>query len=326
MLEHGGNLAQAVRLYGIPLSEWLDLSTGINPSHYPIPAITSHAWQHLPLRDDGLAEAARAYYGCKHLLPTAGSQAALQVLPNLRKPCRVAMPSLMYAEHAHAWARHGHQLVRFDTIPDQALLQQINVLVLCNPNNPTALIHTPTQLLAWHAQLAERGGWLIVDEAFMDATPELSIAHHTELPGLIVLRSLGKFFGLAGARVGFLLAAHSLLNEAEEHLGPWPISGPARCIAQAALRDGVWQHAAREQLLAQSMRLAELLSRYGLQPQAGNALFQWVPTVLAESWHTHLARRGVWVRKFEQPLALRFGLPPAEAWMRLEQALAAFSG
>lgn len=326
MLEHGGNLTEATRLYGVPLSEWLDLSTGINPSHYPIPLIASPAWQHLPLRDDALAGAARAYYGCKHLLPTAGSQAALQTLPALRKPGRVALPSLMYAEHAHAWARHGHQLVRFHGNPDTALLKQIEVLVLCNPNNPTALLHTPRQLLAWHARLAERGGWLVVDEAFMDSTPEASLAQHTDLPGLIVLRSLGKFFGLAGARVGFLLAAQSLLDEAEKYLGPWPISGPARYIAQAALQDSAWQQTEREQLLAQSKQLADLLSRHGLQPQASHALFQWVPTMLAESWHAHLARQGIWVRKFEQPRALRFGLPPPHTWARLQQALATFSG
>ncbi|HEX5539077.1 MAG TPA: threonine-phosphate decarboxylase CobD [Methylophilaceae bacterium] len=326
MLEHGGNLADAARLFGIALDEWLDLSTGINPNHYPIPEIPSDVWQRLPPPDDGLVEAARSCYGSLHILPTAGSQAALQALPAMRKPCRVAIACPMYAEHAQAWARHGHAIIRFHGNPDAALLTTADVLVVCNPNNPDARLHTPEQLMMWHARIAERGGWLVVDEAFMDATPEFSIAGHTHLPGLIVLRSLGKFFGLAGARVGFVLAADPLLRELEAHLGPWPISGPARIVAKAALQDIAWQEAARRQLRIHSERLAGLLSRYGLPPQAGTALFQWVNTARARAWHMHMARQGIWLRKFDEPQALRFGLPPADGWMRLEQALAAFNG
>ena len=326
MLEHGGNLAAAAERYGIALSDWIDLSTGISPYQYPIPAIADSAWQRLPYDDDGLIEAARSYYGCEQLLPTAGSQAAIQVLPAMRASCRVALQQPMYAEHAQAWRKQGHEVVLFQGIPDEALLAQCGVLVLCNPNNPTALLHRPEQLLAWHQRISQHGGWMVVDEAFMDATPEFSIARYTNLSGLIVLRSLGKFFGLAGARVGFLLAAQPLLNEARERLGPWPISGPARIITKAALQDQGWQQATRVLLHQQSARLAKLLALYGLPPQAGTALFQWVATDRAEVWHAHLAKQGIWTRKFETPQALRFGLPPASAWERLEQAQASFSG
>lgn len=325
MLEHGGNLAAAALQYGIPHQDWLDLSTGINPHGYPIPEIPLSAWQRLPLRDDGLIDAAMAYYGCRFILPTAGSQAALQSLPALRKPCRVAIASPMYAEHVLAWTRHGHEVIRFENPPDEALLAQADVVILCNPNNPTATIHQPEELLVWHSRLIEHGGWLIVDEAFMDATPQFSIAEHTDRPGLIVLRSLGKFFGLAGARVGFVLADAPLLAEVEEQLGPWPISGPAREVATVALQDIAWQEATRAQLGLQREDLAALLSHYGLQPRS-TALFHWVPTVQAGAWHAHLAQKGIWTRKFAAPSALRFGLPPMHAWPRLQQALAAFSG
>jgi cobalamin biosynthetic protein CobC len=327
MLEHGGNLAAASQQYGIALQDWLDLSTGINPHGYPITGMPPEAWQRLPLENDGLIEAACAYYGCRFALPTAGSQAALQVLPQLRagtrfnKPAKVAMPQLMYQEHAKAWQRHGHEVIRFDTSPDQTILQQADVLLLCNPNNPTGTRFSAEQLLHWHAELAQRGGWLIVDEAFMDATPEDSTARHADQEGLFVLRSLGKFFGLAGARVGFLLTTEQMLLEAQEIIGPWSVTGPSRHAARTALEDQVWQQDTRHQLLTNSQRLADLLAQHGLQPAGGTALFQFVLTPDAATWHQHLARQGIWVRLFPEVPALRFGLPPENAWNRLRDAL-----
>lgn len=321
MLEHGGNLSAASQQYGIALADWLDLSTGINPDGYPVPAIPAAAWQALPTEHDTLAATAANYYGCQFALPTAGSQAALQVLPQLRARSNVAMPGVMYQEHGHAWQRCGHTVTRFDSYPDAHTLQHADVILLCNPNNPTATQYTCSDLLAWHQQLAARGGWLVVDEAFMDASAEHSLAAHTHLEGLLVLRSLGKFFGLAGARVGFLLGAPQLLNRAQLAIGPWSISGPSRWVAIAALQDQHWQTRTRSQLAINSQRLAALLTENGLPPLAGTALFQYVVTEQAALLHQHLASQGVWVRLFQQPSALRFGLPPEPAWSRLELAL-----
>lgn len=330
MLEHGGNLALAANQYGIPLEHWLDLSTGINPNNYPIADMPPSLWQKLPTDNDGLIAAACAYYGCQFILPTAGSQAALQVLPQLRAASTVAMPQLMYQEHAKAWQRCGHQVIRFDTHPDENIINHVDVVLLCNPNNPTATQFAATDLLHWHRQLAKRGGWLVVDEAFIDATPEHSIAQHAHLDGLFVLRSLGKFFGLAGARVGFLLGAEQALISAQETIGPWSITGPSRLVAKQALVDTAWQHATRLQLAANSQRLAVLLTQYDLTPAAGTALFQYTPTALATAWQQHLAKQGIWVRLFAGATeytttsALRFGLPPQDGWPRLETALKNF--
>jgi cobalamin biosynthetic protein CobC len=321
MLEHGGNLSLAAKQYDIPLENWLDLSTGINPNGYPIANIPAAVWQKLPIEDDGLMEAACAFYGCQYALPTAGSQAALQILPQLRATSKVAMPTLMYQEHAHAWQRHGHTVIKFDAYPDENIIKQVDVVLLCNPNNPTATQFSVAELLNWHAQLVKRGGWLIVDEAFMDATPEKSIAQHAHLTGLFVLRSLGKFFGLAGARVGFLLAEQQLLRGAQEAIGPWSITGPSRLIAKQVLLDKTWQAEARLQLAQNSQKLAKLLTQYGLTPIAGTALFQFVLTSQAVAVQQHLARQGVWVRLFNGPSALRFGLPPEYGWRQLEAAL-----
>lgn len=321
MLEHGGNLALAATQYNIPLENWLDLSTGINPGGYPIPEIPAEIWQRLPIDDDGLAEAACAYFGCQSALPTAGSQAALQILPMLRSPCKVAMPSPMYKEHAHAWQHCGHQVVTLQDLHDEAAINSADVVLLCNPNNPTAARFSPSDLLDLHTKLQNRGGWLVVDEAFMDATPKSSIARHSHLEGLFVLRSLGKFFGLAGARVGFLLAHKKQLSLVQEELGPWPLSGASRYIAKQALSDRTWQQTARTRLLADSQRLATLLSNNGLTPQAGTALFQFVPINNAELLQQQLAKQGVWVRYFPEASALRFGLPIEDNWEKLGCAL-----
>lgn len=321
MLEHGGNLSLAAAQYGIPLENWLDLSTGINPNGYPVPEIPAAIWQRLPLDDDSLTEAACAYFGCRNALPSAGSQAAIQILPKLRPACKVAMPSLMYREHAHAWQRYGHQIITFTDLQDDSILSTADVVLLCNPNNPTASSFTPAGLLNLHAKLQARGGWLIVDEAFMDATPQNSIAQHTHLEGLFVLRSLGKFFGLAGARVGFLLTTPQWLSKAQEELGPWSLSGPSRFVAKQALSDVTWQQNTRNQLAAASQRLAALLTENGLAPRAGTALFQFVPTNEAKLLQQQLAKQGIWVRYFPEASALRFGLPAEEAWEKLGDAL-----
>lgn len=321
MLEHGGNLSAAVAQYKIPLENWLDLSTGINPEHYPLPEIPAHLWHNLPNDDDGLIAAAAQYYGCQALLPTSGSQAALQTLPKLRPACKVAMLNPMYQEHAHAWQRYGHQVVRFRDLNDDDVINSADVVLVCNPNNPTGKQFSPQDLLQLHATLANRGGWLIVDEAFMDATPEHSIAQHAHGEGLFVLRSLGKFFGLAGARVGFLLAAPELLDQIKEELGPWTITGASRYIAMQALQDTAWQHSTRLSLTTNSQRLADLLKQYGLTPTAGTALFQYIATEAASQLHEQLAQQGVWVRKFSEQPALRFGLPDDDRWQQLEQAL-----
>ena len=322
MLEHGGNLQQAALHYGRPLADWLDISTGINPQHYPIPALASSLFQRLPpTGDDGLLAAASAYYGAPFLLACAGSQAALQALPALRPACRVAMPRTMYQEHAHAWQKAGHEVSFFDRQPDAQLLNNTDVLLVCNPNNPTGYLYPVERLLQWHAQLASRGGWLVVDEAFMDSTPQHSLARHTGQPGLWVLRSLGKFFGLAGLRVGFLLGEPDMLAKVESHLGPWTLTGPSRYIARLALHDHSWQQQMREYLPAQSAQMSQLLGQYGLAPDGGTALFQYVQHPAAGQLQQALAKQGVWTRHFYDPQALRFGLPPATDWPRLTQAL-----
>ncbi|HYQ39364.1 MAG TPA: threonine-phosphate decarboxylase CobD [Pseudomonas sp.] len=327
MLEHGGRLRAAAQRYGIPLGDWLDLSTGLAPEPWPLPAIPVEAWARLPEDDDGLEAAAAACYGAPAALAVAGSQAAIQALPQLRPASRVGVLEPCYAEHAHAWQRAGHCLVRLAAEAIDVQLDQLDALVLANPNNPTGQRFAPAQLLDWHGRLQARGGWLLVDEAFIDCTPEFSLAAHSDRPGLIVLRSFGKFFGLAGIRLGFVLAEAALLASLRERLGPWAVSGPARVVGLEALdaASAGARLARAAELQRHGKALAELLRTHGLTPAGGTALFHWLPTPQAAVLHDFLARRGILVRLFNDPASLRFGLPADEAgWQRLAQALAEY--
>lgn len=325
MLEHGGRLRAAATRYGIPLADWLDLSTGINPEPWPVPPIPADCWARLPETGDGLEEAAAAYYGNPNLLPVAGSQAAIQLLPHMLPHAVVACISPIYSEHPQAWQRAGHRL-RFlqNALLPRALAAATPYVLLCNPNNPTGDRHPHAIALDAAHQLKKRGGWLIADEAFMDPTPEDSLtplAGTDEAPNLIVLRSLGKFFGLAGARVGFIFAAADIRNKINEAMGPWAISGPSREIARLALQDSPWQNTARPRLLAAEQRLQALLAPLG--EVKSTALFATLNSPQAAELHVALARQGILTRHFDQQPLLRFGLPGNETeWLRLADALA----
>lgn len=323
MLEHGGRLLRAARTYGIAPADWLDLSTGISPFAWPVPAIPAAAWTRLPDDEDGLVEVAQTYYGAPQLLPVAGSQAAIQMLPLLRSVSRVGVIAPGFNEHAHAWRRAGHQVIELAAEELLARVDDVDVVVLIHPNNPGGDRFDPAALLACHARLAARGGWLIVDEAFMDATPDDSLCAHAATEGLIVLRSVGKFFGMAGARAGFVCGSASLLDAAREQLGPWTISGPTRYALRHALADVAWHAQARLRLHACSARLAHLLTKYDIAPTAGCAFFQWWRGDRAKDVHRALAVQGVLTRFFDQPYSLRFGLPEDDvAFERLDAALA----
>lgn len=320
MLEHGGRLRLAANEWGIAVESWLDLSTGINPDGWPVPPIPPHLWQRLPEDDDGLLVAAQHYYQAPHILPVAGSQAALQALPALRAPGRVGMFFPSYAEHAHAWEKAGHTVVPLTA--DAMQLDDIDVLLLIHPNNPTGTHYDSAQLLNWHSQLAARGGWLVADEAYIDADPVHSLTPYTNRSGLIVMRSLGKFFGLAGARVGFVMAQAELLQRLQAELGPWTIAHPARWLATQALQDSAWQAYSRAQLGQSTERLARLLQQHELAVHGRTALFHWLITPHAAALYQHLAQCGILTRLFSEPVSLRIGLPGTEAdWQRLEQGL-----
>ncbi|GGX80660.1 threonine-phosphate decarboxylase CobD [Vogesella alkaliphila] len=323
---HGGNLHAAIATYGGEPAGWIDLSAALNPRPYPVPAVPSALWHTLPQPDAAFLAAACTYYGAANLLPVAGSQAAIQALPRLRPPGSVAVAHPSYGEHGWRWARHGHAVSRHAHADLGAQAGHVDVLILCNPDNPSGHAYPAASVLRWAQQQAARGGWLLVDEAFADVCPELSVtAHAGQLPGLIVLRSPGKFFGLAGLRLGFVAAEAAILQRLDEELGPWTIPGAVQHLATAALRDSPWQQQARANLAARRARLAALLAANAL-PHAGCDLFAGGEYAPAAALQRHLATQHIWCRLFTEPQPrFRLGLPAEEPhWQRLAAALAGF--
>jgi cobalamin biosynthetic protein CobC len=326
MLVHGGQLRQAAKFYKIALEHWIDLSTGINPNSFPIPDIPNNCWQRLPEDNDGLLTAAQDYYQCESLLAVAGSQAVIQSLPRLYPPTKVGIISPTYAEHRACWQQAGHQLIKLTIETIDAHIAKLKVLIVVNPNNPTGHLFSQQQLLDWHKALQANKGLLVVDEAFMDTIPAKSLTPLTPKPRLIILRSLGKFFGLAGLRCGFVMAEPTLLSLLQQYLGIWPLSHPSRYLATQALMDKNWQQQTLKILPSQSQRLQQLLQAQGFTISGDHALFQWVKTLNAEKVHQQLAQQGILTRLLTQPDSLRFGLVKNESqWQKLAYALTTLS-
>lgn len=322
--QHGGNLHQAVTTYGIPRSDWLDLSTGISPWPWPVPQLPEDVWQRLPEADGQLEQAASSYYGAP-ALPIPGSQWAIQQLPTLVTPRRVWMAQESYEEYRFWWQQQGHQLVTFGDLPTADQLQTHDVVIVINPNNPTGLQHSAQALLALAQALESLQGWLIVDEAFMDATPDQSL-----LPLLspdqpvTVLRSLGKFFGLAGIRTGFVLGNADIRATLQARLGPWAVSHPAQHIATLALTDHQWHTDQRRRLDSGSQLLLQQVHMYfPVEAITASRLFVslHLPDGQAARWHDALARQGIWTRLFPHWERLRIGLADAAGLERLAAAL-----
>ncbi|TGN39314.1 threonine-phosphate decarboxylase CobD [Marinobacter confluentis] len=330
---HGGRLNNAAKRWDIPFDQWLDLSTGINPLGWPVPEVPVSVWQRLPDPDDGLANLLGAWVGAPEdaaCVPVSGSQSAIMALPGLRAPGCVGVPVPGYQEHGHWWKRLGHRVLGIP--PEQMLdddegwLDELDVLVCINPNNPTGDLIPVERLLTWHRNLSRRGGWLIVDEAFIEGSDGQSMARFAGQTGLIVMRSLGKFFGLAGLRAGAVITSAPMAGLLDDALGAWHLNGPARYLMAKALADQRWQTEARQRLARDSQRLHHLLLHAGLPDSTGTLLFRYLPQLSLEQVHAladGLASRGILVRVFDQPPALRFGLPGSESdWQKLEQALA----
>ena len=357
---HGGQLTQASQQYGIPLDDWIDLSTGINPFAYPLAPVPEQCWQRLPEANDGLELAAAEYYGSDYLLPVSGSQEAIQALPLLfaslsSSPLNIGIVTPAYHSHQQAWEKAGHTVVLLSHDEIEHSIPSLDVLLLINPSNPSCLSYSREILLKWHQQLANQNSTLVVDEAFIDSTPNSSLIEATPKQGLIVLRSIGKFFGLAGIRLGFVWAESDILQRLSEYQDDWSVSHPARWAGKTALKDTAWQQQQRDLLRPLSLRLTQLLDtflisysnliRYNREKQSAKPQFAENPlkgggvafikhTTLfvycehsdAQLIHQSLAKKGILTRLFieskQQKNALRFGLPADEKqWQCLQHAL-----
>ncbi|MCB1430455.1 MAG: threonine-phosphate decarboxylase [Nitratireductor sp.] len=325
---HGGALDAAIAEFGGERCDWLDLSTGINPHAYPITPASADSLHRLP--DQGqlnrlLAVARKAFAVSEgfEIVAAPGTQALIELLPRLlpgREATIIAPHSGTYREHAHCCIKAGRDVEEVLSPDDVEARGQLAILV--RPNNPDGSIAARENVLALSQRLESSGGMLIVDEAFCDCTPRASLAGE-HVTGLVILKSFGKFFGLAGLRLGFALCPPDLAAQIADRFGPWAISGPGIEAGIAAYGDGAWIAAMRARLADESQAVAAILENAGLEIAGRNGLFVLARHHQSEGIFRELAGRHILVRPFpDRPGLLRFGLPGSDFdRRRLKQAL-----
>jgi cobalamin biosynthetic protein CobC len=319
--DHGGNLDVAQARFGGRLEDWIDLSTGINRRPYPVPAPASRAWSALPSRSDidALHAAAQQAYATQaSVLAVAGAQAAIQLLPHLAPPGRARILAPTYNEFAPILTGAGWQV---EDVSEIEALAGADLAVVVNPNNPDGTQHDPAKLLS----LLPRVKRLVIDESFADAVPQVSLAAEAGGAGLLVLRSFGKFYGLAGLRLGFVLGSAEDIAALAAMAGPWPVSGAAIQIGRKALLDHEWADATRARLEKDALRLDGTAKTAGWKLVGGAPLFRLYDVGDASAAQERLALARIWSRIFkDRPNWLRLGLPGEQTeWTRLAEALSA---
>lgn len=285
---HGGDVEAAAIRYGIEPKEWIDLSTGINPQPYPIPEIPIQAFQDLPYWRPEFLKAAENYYKRDLFLPVAGSQQAIQALPDIligEGPNGVLLPEVGYQEHAKQWGNSVAELAYYSSLSANDMRKDIDArlamntaqhLVVIRPNNPTGVEVDNDILFGWARKLSA-GSYLIVDEAFVDVGHQSLLTTEMLPSNIIVLRSFGKFFGLAGVRLGFVFAHQLILEKLVSFLGVWQVNGPAQAIATVAMNDTHWQIGARREIAINSEMMKGLLAplkiHFNFEESVGASLF-----------------------------------------------------
>jgi cobalamin biosynthetic protein CobC len=326
-VDHGGSLGRAKALFPGALLPFVDLSTGINPHSYPLFDLPATTLARLPeaARAGQLIEIAAMTYGAPapaNVVAAPGTQILLPRVASLVTPGRAMVLGPTYAEHARTATVAGHQVAETS---DFNRLADADLAIVVNPNNPDGRVIQRGQLLALAAAMRAKGGLLVVDEAFMDVGPrQESVAGDVEQGGIVVLRSFGKFFGLAGLRLGFAIGDAPLVKRLDMQFGPWAVAGPALEYGIRALADIGWQDEMRASLAGQAARLDALFGRFGVPVSGGTTLFRFLTVPAAARLFAVLGECGVLLRHFaDRPCVLRAGLPGRqEEWRRLESALA----
>jgi cobalamin biosynthetic protein CobC len=325
-IQHGGALDRAIERYGGRRDEWLDLSTGINPEGVSVPALDEGIWRRLPEQDllDRVLERAREFYRVPDngaIIAAPGTQSLIQILPHaLGAVGRVDVVSPTYGEYALSFGRSGWQVEAASDA--QSISAEAKAAVIVNPNNPDGCVTALDEISALAETLASRGGSLIVDEAFQDAGDSESAAGLIPQGGLVVTKSFGKFFGLAGLRLGFAIAQPDVAAALGERLGPWAVSAPALAVADRVLGDLDAIAALRERMSESAELLRQALADAGLVSVGATGLFRLVRHEKAGALHEALCRRHVLVRAFDyRPDWLRFGLAPRGSYAQFQMAL-----
>lgn len=308
--DHGGGIDSAAARHGGARADWIDLSTGINPIPYPVGTLSDMAWSALPdlHAQTALIDAARRFWDIPEgasVLPVPGASAAIAHIPRLMTADVAYIPIPTYNEHAAAFCADGWAVV--------TEVQAAQAQVIVHPNNPTGQLWSAQDLTA---------PLRVIDESFCDVTPAHSLIAQACDPGTLVLKSFGKFWGLAGLRLGFVIGDPTLVAKLAEMLGPWPVSGVALEVGARALNDTAWAETARHRLTHDARRLDDMMTAADATLIGGTTLFRLYRVEDAHAWQDRLARHHIWSRVFPYaPDWIRLGLPSEQGWDRLAQAL-----
>jgi cobalamin biosynthetic protein CobC len=342
---HGGRVDAARAMFGG--DEWIDLSTGIAPWAWPV-ADVPLGWEQLPEPGSiaALEAAAAEAFGVAdpmRVVAVPGSDLAMRLLALVIAALRPCVVRPGYAGHLAAWpdavavtpddgttpsgspAQAGGQGTARSARSSGLLLAQehgglgdADLLVLASPANPDGRVTDPALLRTLSQTMT-----VVVDEAYTDPAPGLCPEADDRL---IVLRSFGKFYGLPGLRLGFVIAGTAIAAKLRDLLGDWPVSSAAVAIGTAAYRDQHWHRAQQARITETGGLLDEVLRDAGL-PVVGSApLFRLVACTQATKLFETLAHHAILTRPFaDQPDRLRIGLPRGAAGLvRLATALEEF--
>lgn len=298
-IQHGGNLLQAIEEFGGNQEDWLDLSTGISPYTIDLPEFHQDVWRRLPdPKYVKLLEGkAKEFYQTKsNCLAVPGSQFAIQHLSKVVDG-EIGILEPTYGEYAASFVRNGKSYTSLENISD---IGNASSVILANPNNPDGRIYTSQELLKLAVQLSERNGYLVVDEAFMAIDDPNSLLNEVDATtNVVILRSIGKFFGLAGIRLGFVFSSEKFRAKLAAYLGPWAVTGPALAIADHIFANRFIANELKQKISVRHQQMGEILEQSGLQIVGKNDLFFLIRHPKANALHISLKQQKVLTRIFD---------------------------
>ena len=317
-IHHGGDIDLAIKKYGGEREDWIDLSTGINGTSYPWQQSIKFELRNLPSNKllVNLERAASAAYKVAENTETAavsGAQQIISLLPICLKSYNsVAILGPTYNEYEKAFKSSG---IKAQTVSEVSKLSSSDIAIIVNPNNPTGKVIAEEIL----DDLSKKVRILIIDESFKT----FSSRRIQKFENVIQINSLGKFFGLAGVRLGFVSGPSDFIKSVRRMLGPWPISSIAAEIGTIALNDNTWISEMEKILLEGSNVLHKACSTKNWKLVGKTNLFHTYATSSSLEVEKQFAAHYIWIRTFDYSETwVRLGIPTSKyEWTRVRQAL-----
>ena len=309
---HGGNVYRAARELGLNGSGVLDFSASINPLGMPPAARHAiKAWVgdvlHYPdTQSTRLKEAISECYGLDPagVIPGNGSTELIYLIPRALQPKKVVIASPTFSEYERACRLSGAKVEHFPLLPKEFLpepdafmraMKNADMAFFCNPGNPSGAV-LPRQGVLTLASLAKKNNCvLVVDEAFMDFCPEHSVLGE-QGDHLVVLRSLTKFYALAGLRVGFSHMPKMLMSRIMRYKEPWSVNVLAERAALAVLAETGFVRRSRDYVRRERGLLETKLEALGFVVFPSEANYLLIETSKAVQLVKGLYKRGILVR------------------------------